>query len=329
MLRPLIRFHRLFLLAAGLLLLTGGRAALAQTGAALLVKPWPDKNEVFDGSADAYFFNSGHTLNNNDHFQLFDYESTGRFRILPGNEISPRIGYEALYLDNHTRAPGLPDQLSDTSLAIGTGIAKWDGNWVAGITLGVGYAGSSAFESGSAWYGKADLVVAKQISDNDFLGLILDYDGHRTYFPDCPLPGFGYSHRFDPHFQIVAGVPFSSVTWKPIDPIDVELEYNLLTDLQGSFGYEFIRHVFAYGSFTYLRDAFHAPGLARDHRLLFYEQRVEAGFRYEPNDHLKFKAGVGYEWDGSYRSGFDFRKDTKVEAFSDEPYLRIGIELNY
>ena len=160
----------------------------AQTGPELLVKPWPETGQISEGSADAYIFDAGHTKGTNDSFRLSDYESVGRFRILPGNEISPRIGYDFLYLDNHTSSPRLPRQLFDESMAIGTGIAKWDGGWVAGITLGVGYAGSQPFDVGRGWYGKGDIVVAKEISDTDAFGIILDYNGNRTYLPDTPLP---------------------------------------------------------------------------------------------------------------------------------------------
>ena len=302
----------------------------AQTGAALLVKPWPDKNQFSDGTGDAFFFASGHTKYANSAFQLYDFESVGRFRILPGNEISPRIGYEFLYLDNHTgnHTPGLASQLSDESIALGTGIAKVD-KWLFGITLGVGYAGSSAFTVGSAWYGKADFVVAREINDNDAIGFVLDYDGHRTYLPDVPLPGFGYSHRFDPKLQVVAGVPYSSLNWKPYEHVEIQLEYFLLQDFKASAGYEFIKGFTLYGSYDYIRDAFREEGLGKDRRLLFFEKRAELGLRYHPIDQLTAKIAVGYGWDGTYRSGWDFRNTRLVADFSDEPYLRGGFEWKF
>ena len=59
------------------------KSALSQTGAALLVKPWPDKNQVFDGAADTYLSEAGRTRDGS-RFQLFDYESDGRFPDSPG-----------------------------------------------------------------------------------------------------------------------------------------------------------------------------------------------------------------------------------------------------
>ncbi|HZZ26863.1 MAG TPA: hypothetical protein VFE46_02555, partial [Pirellulales bacterium] len=80
----------------------------AQTGPALLVKPWPEKEELLDSHTEAFVAGSGHTTRQNDRFQLFDYESVGRFRILPGNEISPRIGYDFTLMDFHTTNKRLP-----------------------------------------------------------------------------------------------------------------------------------------------------------------------------------------------------------------------------
>ena len=250
------------------------------------------------------------------------------FRILPGNEISPRFGYDLTYLDNHTRANGLPDQLTDVSVAVGSGIAKWD-QWVAGITLGIGYAGSNAFDVGKAWYGKSDLIIAREINSTDVVAIAIDYNGNRTYLPDVPLPGLGYSHRFDPTFTAVIGAPFASIEWKPLTHFVFSMEYELLKDFKASLGYEFISGFTAYAKFDYVRDAFHVNGLERDHRLLFYEQRVETGIRYEPDVHFTLKAGVGYTWDASYRTGRDFQKDDVVTGFSDRPYLRIGLSFQY
>lgn len=305
---------------------TGG--ALAQTGPALLAKPWTDKNEVFDGRADAYFYEAGHAKGYDDSFRLDTYESQGRARLIPGNEISPRVGYNFLFLDAHTNAPRLHRQITDASIALGTGIAKWD-TWVAGVTLGLGYAGTSAFGQSDAWYGKADLIVADQINATDYLAFILDYDGHRTFVPDIPLIGFGYTHRFDPKLQVVLGFPYDSISWKPIDKLDVELEYYLLTDFRANISYEFIRHWAVYGSFDSLSDAFKTDTLRGNRRLLFSQRRVELGIKFNPNERLSFKLAGGYEFQGGFRQGFDLRNAYSLVDFSDVPFVHGGVEFRF
>jgi hypothetical protein len=323
----LLRFGRLaaFLIAVVLL----ASAARAQTGAELMVKPWPDKGEISDGSADAWIFNAGHTRQSDQSFQLSDYESVGRFRVLPGNEISPRIGYDFLLLENRTPNSRIPKQLSDDSVAFGTGVAKWGDGWVAGVTLGIGYAGSDAFAVGRGWYGKADIIIAKEISDTDAIGLVLDYDGNRAYLPDTPLPGFGYSHRFDPKLSVVVGAPFSSVDWKPIDQVDITASYQLFADFKASIAYEVLPHIFTYGSYGFVRDAFEVDGLEHNRRLLFHQQRAEVGIRYVPIENFTAKVGIGYGWEGSYRSGWDFDRTKLVQDVSDGALLHVGLEWKF
>jgi hypothetical protein len=311
-----------------LALLLAASSARAQTGAPLLVKPWPDKDQLFEGRAEGLFFNAGHDKSSDMRYQLDMYDSVGRFRILPGNEISPRVGYDFMRLDFHGHDVRIPNRLSDESIALGTGVYKGNG-WLAGITVGAGYAGNNEFGEGRAWYGKADLVIAKEINETDALGIIIDYDGHRTYAPDLPLPGFGYSHRFDPKLSVVAGLPYSSLSWKPIDRLDIELEYFLLTDFRANIGYEFIPHWTVYGAVTTTQDTFEVAGLPPNRRLLYQQRRAEAGLRFSPNDRLSFSAGIGYGWGTKLKTGFDFRSTAGLIDLSDAPYARAALEFRY
>lgn len=306
---------------------TAASCALGQSSAALLVKPW-EADQTAEGHFDGYLFSGGHTKETNDQFRLYSLESQGRMRLFPGNVASPRIGYDFLLLGTHTSHPGIPSELLDASVAAGAFVNETNG-WVTGLTLGVGYAGDTPFARGSAWYPKADLVVAKKFSDTDALGIGIDYDANRTYGPDIPLPGFGYSHQFDPTLLLVVGVPVSSVTWKPIEHLRVHADYYLLTDINVDVGYEFIKHWTVFGGFESRRDAFHVAGLQHNRRLLFLQRRIEAGIRFQPIDPLTFTLAGGYAFDGEYYSGFDFRKTHRVTGFSDEPFVRAGVELAF
>src|SRR2546423_12130674 len=72
--------------------LTSPRLSRAQTGASLMLKPFP-RDEVVDAHADGFFENGGHTQGSNDSFRLGIYETEGRFRLNPGELTSPRVGY--------------------------------------------------------------------------------------------------------------------------------------------------------------------------------------------------------------------------------------------
>lgn len=303
--------------------------ARAQSGASLLVKPW-DKDQLVEDETDGYIFNGGHTSQRESghDFQLSSIESSGRVRILPGNVASPRLGYDFTLLNARTRYPGFPHQLIDASVAGGTFLNKTNG-WVTGITLGVGYAGDSPFGRGTGWYGKADFVLAKEFSENDAIGIGIDYDGNRTLLPDAPLPGFGYSHRFDPRLKMVFGLPVTSIDWKPIDRLLVHLDYLLVEDLDVDIGYEFIPHWTVYGGFQTRRDAFHAASLRSHQRLFFLQRRAEVGLRFVPGTLATVTLAAGYGFDGEFRTGWDLRDTGRYLRFSDEPYLRAGVELRF
>ena len=320
-------YHVIAALIAGPALLAS--FAFGQSGAGLLVKPW-DADQILEDRTDAYLFSGGHT---NDHesghdFRLFSVESQGRLRLFPGNEASPRFGYDVTLLDSHTSLHGFPHQLIDASFAGGTFLSKNNG-WVTGITAGVGYAGDTPFARGTAWYGKADFVVAKVFNENDSIGIGLDYDGNRTYLPDVPLPGVGFSHRFDPKLKMVFGVPVTSIDWKPIEHLEVKFDYVLVQDLDADVGYEFLPHLQVYGGFQTRRDAFHVAGIP-DHRRLLYEQRrTEVGLRFQPKKLVSFVVAAGYGFDGEFRTGWDDQRTHRFLRFSDEPYVRAGFELKF
>src|SRR5688572_2462473 len=173
-----------------------GRPARAQTGAQLLLEPFP-KELTLDASADVYLYENGHGKRNEADFRLSILETDGRFRLTPGDVASPRLGYAAKYLDLDTTIPGLPDRLVDMSVGGATPVGKVFDDWVVGVSAGVGYAGDSFFGDGNGYYGKATVGLFKQLGEKESIAFGIDYDGNRTFKPDVPLPGFAYIKRID------------------------------------------------------------------------------------------------------------------------------------
>jgi prepilin-type processing-associated H-X9-DG protein len=301
--------------------------ARGQSSAALLVKPW-EASETHEDQTALYLFADGHVHDAQHSFDLTTFESQGRVRIMPGHEASPRIGYDVTYLNTKTSEPGFPGQLLDASVAAGTFLSQTNG-WVTGLTLGVGYAGQSPFAVGRGWYGRADFVIAKKFSEIDAIGIGLDYDGNRTYAPDIPLPGFGWSHQFDPTIVMVIGLPVTSIEWKPIPHLIISADYVALSAFDFDVGYEFVRHWTAFTAFESRQDAFWIDELPGDKRLLYSQRRVEAGIRFQPKPFITFSLAGGWSYYTEFRSGFDSRKTSRVFNVSDEPFLRLGLQLEF
>ena len=301
-------------------------AAHAQSGPGLLLKPWPTDQTV-EATADGYFLNAAHTDAGSD-LQLSQYESQGRFRIVPGNLVSPRIGYDFTLIQTNSKSGIIPKDLTDESVAIGTAIGQYHG-WVAGMTLGIGYAGDSAFERGSAWYGKATLDIGRELNNHDVLAIVLDYDGNRPYFPDIPLPGIVFRHKIDDKLLLALGLPYTSVEWRPTEKLKLEASYTLVSQFSARIGYEVVHHLFLYGSYANVQDAFHVNGLGADRRLLFSQQRLEAGVEFSANDHLMLRVAGGYAFDNRFQRGFDFDNPDTLLNFSDTPSAHAALELRF
>lgn len=302
--------------------------ASAQSGPRLLLKPFP-REQAIEARADSLFVNGGHTKETDDDFRLSMYESQGRWRVQPGNLISPRIGWDFTFVDIDTDFPGLPGQLADQSVGAAIPVARF-GEWIVGASVGVGYAGPAPFGDGDAWYGKGTLSVFRLFNDTDALVFALDYDGNRTFLPDVPLPGVAYTRRVARDFFFVVGLPVTSFEWKPDDRLRLELVYTLVNAFDASVGYQFADGWTVYGNFESRNEAFFVDDLPANYdRLLFQQRRAELGLRWEPRKDFGLSVAVGYAFGQEFSTGFDSRQTDEVADVSDEPYLRFGLDFKF
>lgn len=333
-------FRTLAPVVALVALLAFAPAARGQTNSALLITPFPKEQAVI-AEASAVFLEGGHIAESNadDDFQLSLYNSTGMFRVIPGELKSPRIGYDFTYLDLDTTFDALPRRLVDQSVAVGFPITQID-DWIFGASAGFGYAGDGGFGDGDAWYGLASLAVFRQIDDASSLVFVLDYDGNRTFLPDIPLPGAAYIRRIDDRLLMTVGLPISSIRWEATDQLTIELAYVIPSDVRIDIGYEVLPHLTLFGRALQQREGFFVDGLAENHdRILFEQRRAEAGIRYDvlngltkdgsESSHLTIDLALGYAWNGEFSQGFDSRDPSEIADVSDEPYIRAGLELRY
>jgi hypothetical protein len=304
-------------------------AAFAQTGPSLLIKPWP-KEQFIESSTDALFFFDSTIKDNGNKYNLDAYESIGRIRLLPGNIASPRIGYDITYLDINSSDPRLPRHLSDQSIGAGFAFAKFEG-WIAGATLGVGYAGDTPFGDGEAWYGKADVIVGKELNKNSTITIGIDYDGNRTFMPDVPLPGIEYSFKLpERDLQLVVGAPVNALIWEGADNWKVEITYTMLDRFDARVSYQFAPHISIFGRLESRENAFFLDEL-EDHndRLIFRQRRGELGVYWSPHKWLNILMAGGYSFDQEYNVGFDTRHDSNLARIDDTPYGRLSIEFHF
>ncbi len=312
---------------AALVLACWTAAAGAQTGPDLLVNPW-QVGQAIDTSSDAVIraaekTDAGKTL------QLDSYQSSGRWRVLPDSEATPRVGYDVLYYDLHTNDKSLPDHLWNTSVGFAQPVARL-GNYFAVVTAAVGYAGDKPFSDSDALYATANVLVGRQFSDDKALIFDLNYDGNRTFLPDVPIPAVEYKDRYNEFLSYTIGAPLNSITYAPITGLQIDAGWELVTTFTGRVGYAFGHHFDLYGEYVDRLTGFHISAQQNpDSREFLEEHRVAVGFRYNPTRLIKVSVAGGYAFGQEIYRGFDVRDYDVVRHLQDGPFGQVRIEIGF
>ena len=287
------------------------RADAQDTSSALMLVPMAeDRNAEIRAEIDVYLQSKTDAG--------FDYGMQfggvrGRVKLLPKLGFkSPRLGFEALYLDTDTLDPRIPDSLSETAVAVGFGLGPPISGWQLIGTLGVGFAGDNAY-TGSGWYGLASVSAFKAFSKKSFLSIGLDFDGNRVIWPDVPIPVVTWTYIQSETLRWTFGFPIVSLTWDPVDWFTLDFTFIPPIRAVGGFTFHvgpkwdiFLRYRGANFAFT-------VNSNPRDNERLFYsEERVELGVAYRPSPKVELKATAGWAFERRFRSGFDVRSTDNV-----------------
>ena len=319
------RFFATVLVFAGCLS-AWSASAQAQTGPDLLVKPWLP-GEAVSTNTDALLEPSGTTGSGADE-RLSIYHSLGRWRLFPDSDATPRIGYEATYLDIDTNDHSLPRHLTSVELGFAQPVALVN-DWFVAVTGAAGYAGVSPFDDNHAWYPAVNVIGGRVFNKDEAFLVALNYNGNRTFLPDAPIPGFALAGRYDQRTTFVIGVPYSSITYEPVTGLQIEGGFSLVTTLEANVGYAFTKHFSLFAQYNDELEPFHVDRTNADDRLFFESRQAEAGLRYSFNQKARLSASAGYAFDQEFSHGYDVRNLDPTRRISDEPFLRLRLELGF
>ena len=361
--------------AVGIALAGLGGTAAAQTGPNILLKPFRTSDQLEFNLDAAYDFptntsNDRPGTGDNYDFRADVYNISGRVRLSYGldNEglarAQPRAGFQAQYVDLHTDDPRLPRSLLDASAGLGTGVAAFNG-YQAGVSFGVGYAAADDQQDANGLYLQGDVAVGKTYDNGDAFGVVLDYNGNRTFLPDWPLPGFQYRKRFAPVrppappaadpsatrpegrepgvdeydpkaaravLVLVLGVPTAGVEWRPTDRFQLNLNYLLPTNFDFRASYQLfgdqVNGAGVYAALSRSVSAYHWNAFGDgDDRIFFRQVRLEGGVQYRFNDRLQLILSGGYAFDQEFSVGFDSRERDTIADVDATPYIRGQLQL--
>lgn len=304
--------------------------ALAENAATALFRPMPE-GKAYDFSASAWGQSEGESEQTDLDARLSSYHAAGRFLLDPAQEGSPSAAVSWSQLSISSSDPALPDDLVDVSVA-GSVVRPMDDDWSMRFTAGAGFAGDNAFTDGSAFYGLANVTATRRLGEERGYMLILDYNGNRSIFPDIPLPGFAYYDRLNDSVRYSLGVP-SSVTWTPDNATTVRA---VVTPggVTGSIERELDDRLTLFALFDNRTRSFHLDSDVNDRRFFYKQNRVEGGLVWRGTQGDSFpgveaRIAAGYAFDQEFSRGWDTRDDDTVRDISDEPYVRVGVEVGF
>lgn len=325
----------------GLTILTGwaASAARAQSGAGLLLAPWKE-GATAETSAFSILQGQSHTegsAGSND-IQIWRSEASGRYRFSETNPNRLSVGFDLLQIDIDSDLPTskavssslsrLPVRLTDQSVAIGVGVYK-DGDWEVGLTAGAGYAGNNPYGDGQALYGLGNLIISKKIDENQSLQFLVNYNGNRTFFPDVPLPGVVYHHKLSDTLSYSAGIPFSSIQWKPCADVQVKLAYAIPYTIDVNVDYHLCPKSVLFAGFHERFNAFHIDDRPEHERIFYRARYLEGGLRWEPCEWVTGVIAGGYTIGQEFSTGFDSRDLHDPIEVENAPYVRLGLDLKF
>ncbi len=158
---------------------------------------------------------------------------------------------------------------------------------------------------------------------------LLDYDGNRSLFPDIPIPAVEYVDQSNPNFVFVLGLPVDLIYWKPIPDLEILLDLEAPQSVAVEIDYHISKQLTLYTTFGDDSNRYAVDDLPHNRRLIFEQTRVGAGITYQPVENVGFTLGAGYAFEQRFGVGFDERRLRDKIDISDEPYLRLGVDINW
>jgi len=308
--------------------------AMAATGPELFVGMFSGKSVAageVKATADGSYLYFGKTYEKSPaerglHLGIYESDATLEYGLTP--EWQLLVGHKIEGLQLGTSTPGLSNQYMDQSLAVGLMYKPTDSQWSFALAAGAGYAGNDPYGDSNAVYGKAAFLARYNIDTKSALLLTLDYNGNRTIFPDVPLPGIAYLGEPLPNLSYIVGVPYSRVTWKPIENVTLGADYIIPSTVGASVSWQVLQGLTLFGDIgSHTFAFFNETG---NDRVFFKQMRAEAGVTVGSLDlgrlQLRALLAGGYAFNQRFTQGFDSRDQTDLMDFKPAPYARIGLE---
>jgi hypothetical protein len=237
-------------------------------------------------------------------------------------------------IDTSARFPDVggrfPSELWDASATISYR-HKFDNGWIAGLALTGGSASDKPFHSEDELYYRGFLMLRVPHGERNAWIFSLLYASDQDVFDlNVPVPGIAYVWNPSDRFNLVIGVPFSSIQFKPVESITLEAQYFPVRRVRARATWEIFRPLRAYVGFDWDHDKyFRSDRDDKDDMIFYYEKRLTAGIRFDLR-HVGFEIAGGWALDRFYYEGESYsdRKDNRISV-EDGPFISGRVSVRF
>jgi hypothetical protein len=223
-----------------------------------------------------------------------------------------------------------PDALYD--IRLGTVMRKkLTNDWILGGNLDVGSPSDKPFGQIEDVAVQANLFLQVPWKYDITWVFMVNYASNRSYLPHAPLPGVAMVYSPSRNLRVIAGVPFSSVHWRPdgLDALEIEASYLMMRQVHAKIGYDVIKNLQVYVAYDFQNSRWHRHDRKdKDHRLWFYEQQVRGGIKWNIMKGMSLDVYAGYAFDRFWfeASSWDHRNYSRLNV-DDGPIA--GLQFRY
>ncbi|MFP4354286.1 MAG: hypothetical protein ACLFUJ_04110 [Phycisphaerae bacterium] len=228
-----------------------------------------------------------------------------------------QLGWMDIETDAVLPRPGekLPPNLYDVSVGLAYR-QNLDNGHSFGGSLTVGSPSDKPFASAEELLVNLNAYYRLPAGQKDAWLLMLNWSNGRDFAEYIPLPGVGYFHDAGDDLKILAGVPFSSIVYRPVENLILQADYTLLRDATAKVTWQIARDLSLYGQWTWdTRTYFRHDRDDDDDRLFYHEKTAAVGLRWNLTRDIYLDASGGYAYQRFFAEDDDFddHTDNQIE----------------
>lgn len=248
------------------------------------------------------------------------------------HELSANIGVGVTDLDTGAKLPDtcdhFPGELWDLRFGM-TYRQLLDNGWIVGGNLTIGSPSDKPFASIEEITVTATGLLRIPDGERNAWIFMLNYSNNREFCRHIPIPGVAYLYNPDEKLRLLLGMPYTSVQYRPIEPVLLEASYMIPRGVHAKIGYSPIKPVTLYAGFDWRNHRwFRHDREDDDDRLFYYEKRVKAGVEWRILENLVLDVGGGFAFHRMFFEAPAYRgRDENRLNLSDGPFLAAQLRL--